>query len=631
MAQLNDLLVMGQSTLLGPATIHGAVNMGSTLTVAGATTIKGATKIYASNFNIYSDQGTTSKFSITASSGNTTLKGILTQGSPSSDSSITSMNRFATDIFVAGNGSAPNTPEVAGFYLGKSTSDENRHMDIVSGGDVSYIDFNKASHKVDYDARLYVDVKTGATYWYWGSHADLTNKSFNITGPLYAHLFGSADASMTLVPEQNNELNFGGTSNSSTIFFGYRTAGSKPVPTDFVFGGSSGTATLKAGKIQLTNTQDAEITNDVNSTSSDLRPGIIVGSLTGQHIEIDTNEVMSKATNTTASTLYLNADSSTATGGTVDVGSGGIETNGTYRYRTESSSKRILYGTTRNAGLKYDYAGNEALIISSGTYGNSSIHFYASNKLNMSDTSGQWTTTPSFAIKGACVAINAYFTGSSTTEAYQADPAYNLYVNGTSYFADNITIPGGKHIKTSRTGGRWIDARDNALIIYDTSIRSSSYSPLYSLKTVSGEVSSGLIYYGDQNNAPVEPDLVWIHNTDANYPNNNVTQTEMLRVSIEGAVTAKSYNATSDRRLKNNIQPLLLKNSILDLPLYKFDFINGIKNQIGCMAQDLQEICPEIVSENSEGYLSINESKIVYLLIDEVKKLKNEIQQLKGM
>jgi hypothetical protein len=41
------------------------------------------------------------------------------------------------------------------------------------------------------------------------------------------------------------------------------------------------------------------------------------------------------------------------------------------------------------------------------------------------------------------------------------------------------------------------------------------------------------------------------------------------------------------------------------LPIYKFDFINGVKNQIGCMAQDLQKICPEIVHEGNDGYLSI--------------------------
>ena len=99
---------------------------------------------------------------------------------------------------------------------------------------------------------------------------------------------------------------------------------------------------------------------------------------------------------------------------------------------------------------------------------------------------------------------------------------------------------------------------------------------------------------------------------------------------FNGTVKATSYYATSDVRLKQNFKQLITKQSILDLPIYIFDFIDGNKNQVGCIAQDLQKICPEIVTTDEKGYLSIQESKIVYLLIDEVKKLKEEIKQLKG-
>ena len=94
------------------------------------------------------------------------------------------------------------------------------------------------------------------------------------------------------------------------------------------------------------------------------------------------------------------------------------------------------------------------------------------------------------------------------------------------------------------------------------------------------------------------------------------------------SVSAGSFTATSDKRLKENIESYTCANSILDLDVKKFDFIKGAKNQIGCIAQDLQEICPEIVSEDKDGYLAIQESKIVYLLLDEVKKLKAEVERL---
>lgn len=65
--------------------------------------------------------------------------------------------------------------------------------------------------------------------------------------------------------------------------------------------------------------------------------------------------------------------------------------------------------------------------------------------------------------------------------------------------------------------------------------------------------------------------------------------------------------------------------------MVEFDFKETKKHTIGCLAQDLQEICPEIVSEDEKGFLSIEESKIIYLLLDEVKKLRAEVDQLKAI
>lgn len=96
-------------------------------------------------------------------------------------------------------------------------------------------------------------------------------------------------------------------------------------------------------------------------------------------------------------------------------------------------------------------------------------------------------------------------------------------------------------------------------------------------------------------------------------------------------VSAGTFVATSDKRLKENIMPYSCEKSILELPVYTYNFIadDTKTKHIGCIAQELQEICPELVKEDEKGYLSINESKLVYLLLDEVKKLKAEVNQLK--
>lgn len=100
-------------------------------------------------------------------------------------------------------------------------------------------------------------------------------------------------------------------------------------------------------------------------------------------------------------------------------------------------------------------------------------------------------------------------------------------------------------------------------------------------------------------------------------------------INASGQIQASSFNATSDARLKTNIKPLTYHNSILDIPVREYDWKESGKHAIGFIAQDLKEVYPELVDENEEGILSIKETKLVYLLIEEVKKLKEEIQELK--
>ena len=57
--------------------------------------------------------------------------------------------------------------------------------------------------------------------------------------------------SIWLYPENNSEINFGGTNTNTVIHFGYRAKDSRPLPTKFVFGGSTGTADLQAKTVYL--------------------------------------------------------------------------------------------------------------------------------------------------------------------------------------------------------------------------------------------------------------------------------------------------------------------------------------------------------------------------------------------
>jgi hypothetical protein len=101
-------------------------------------------------------------------------------------------------------------------------------------------------------------------------------------------------------------------------------------------------------------------------------------------------------------------------------------------------------------------------------------------------------------------------------------------------------------------------------------------------------------------------------------------------LTVEGQVQAKSFNAYSDARLKCNIEDYTFTKSILSLPIKQFEYIqdeNHIKH-IGCLAQDLEKICPQLVNTTTDGILTIQESKLVYGLIQEMKKLQERIEIL---
>ncbi len=118
-----------------------------------------------------------------------------------------------------------------------------------------------------------------------------------------------------------------------------------------------------------------------------------------------------------------------------------------------------------------------------------------------------------------------------------------------------------------------------------------------------------------------------------------VTITGIPLVS-DDTITAYSFNASSDRRLKENIIDTEIDyGAILDnLHIVDFNFKSDKdkKVNVGLIAQELQEVLPDkykaaIVVENpTTGYLSINESKLVYIALLALKDQKKQIANLEA-
>ena len=97
-----------------------------------------------------------------------------------------------------------------------------------------------------------------------------------------------------------------------------------------------------------------------------------------------------------------------------------------------------------------------------------------------------------------------------------------------------------------------------------------------------------------------------------------------------GNIIALVGGSSSDERLKKNIVGWHYKKRISDLPVKEFDYKEDGKHAIGCIAQDLKEILPEAVFEHN-GYLRIDEAKLIYPLIQEVRELREEVRALREL
>jgi hypothetical protein len=54
------------------------------------------------------------------------------------------------------------------------------------------------------------------------------------------------------------------------------------------------------------------------------------------------------------------------------------------------------------------------------------------------------------------------------------------------------------------------------------------------------------------------------------------------------------------------------------------------KQDVGVLAHELKEVLPEVVAERKSGTLAVRYEKIVPLLIESIRELKKEVEDLKN-
>jgi hypothetical protein len=125
------------------------------------------------------------------------------------------------------------------------------------------------------------------------------------------------------------------------------------------------------------------------------------------------------------------------------------------------------------------------------------------------------------------------------------------------------------------------------------------------------------------------------------------------KVKVTNTIEATDYLTSSDYRLKENIEPIesqsvddIMKLNVVKYNLkqrfadtgdttttpvsYYTDDTNLLqKTHYGLIAQELQDIYPDLVFEGGDGYLSVNYIELIPILIQSIQSLKEEVDQLK--
>jgi tRNA(Ile2) C34 agmatinyltransferase TiaS len=102
--------------------------------------------------------------------------------------------------------------------------------------------------------------------------------------------------------------------------------------------------------------------------------------------------------------------------------------------------------------------------------------------------------------------------------------------------------------------------------------------------------------------------------------------------TFNNSVSALSFTATSDYRVKKNIKPLILEEySVNNLNPVYFKYKDSSKESLGLIAHELQEHYPFLVEGEKDGEKtqSVNYNGLISVLIKEIQELKKEIKQIK--
>lgn len=362
---------------------------------------------------------------------------------------------------------------------------------------------------------------------------------------------------------------------------------------------------------------------DVNGTaraSTFLLPGgfsIIDSAISASYGKTTTWLEMSGHGIFTGSTAYVDLDASTST---FEIRGFNNDTFAKFENTsTANTDRRISFLTnggnvgigTASPGTKLEVVGmisykpsvgNSITLSDDGTYGTSGTGRYTTLGFSANTNGGNRIFAHNTGEDGIfiCAATNRAVViraGGSGTDHSVFTSAGNFYTNG---YITNIR--GNASVSAPSTSDHSLGTR---ITLYD---------------------STATAWYA----IGIESDTMWF-NSDNQYKW-YVDAVQRMILDSSGNLTASgNITAQSDRKAKKNI--LTIENAlkkVLNLRGVKYNKIEDNSAGIGVIAQEVEEIIPEVVMDGKDGFKSVAYGNMVGLLIEAIKEQQKQIDELKS-
>ena len=200
-----------------------------------------------------------------------------------------------------------------------------------------------------------------------------------------------------------------------------------------------------------------------------------------------------------------------------------------------------------------------------------------------------------------------------------------------------VLLGGGGHKAESSLSVNYANSAGSAPASDVYAWAKASSKPTYTYSEVGAAAASHTHNYAGSSSAGGAATSVVVTDSNANsnyrmvwHSGNSLYSTDYIYCNPStDYLYSKGFYQTSDKRLKTFYEPIKPDlEKLRKLRKNYFKFNDKDKLEIGVSAQEIQSIYPEIVSENSDGYLSVAYDKLSVIALAAIDELDDKILQL---